>query len=240
MTATTKTQQPFTEAEAAAWTAREEAEIRRLQNQLERARKSKNRGNEENAKAALARLERGRRNRTDNAWRQNAIGETVNLAHERGEMVETEGGRVIIASRDGLQIMRRSGHIDEGQYAVGLLYRAGHEARGRDLKAQEINDSGSGAHDNDHFVAARLKRARMLDFVAKVDRAVALGCISNPSALQMIRSVAGEGKAITVWGHGRALARNRDALVAALDIAQRIAKKIAQERVAMGRNDTTS
>lgn len=177
------------------------------------------------AEGKLADIARGRDRRVDLEERREGIRETVQLAKARGEEVNEKPalGAVDIESRDGLARMRKLGHITAEQERVGLVYRAGCEARGADLKAQVITDAGgSGGHDNDAFVAKRLKRAKLLDFVARVDRAVALGCISNPAALQMLRHVAGSSGNISDFGKGRGLTRHREALVAALEIAVRV------------------
>lgn len=225
MTNTTKSPPLITEAEAARLTEHEQELLDRAQAELNRA---KNRGNKDIAKGKIERIDRGRRNRADAVWRRGAMAETADLARARGEEVEDGGGLLRITSRDGLHRLRTLGHITDSHLQVALLYRAGYEARGADLKAQTIGDSSGGGHDNDAYVAVRLQRAKLLAFVARVDRAVALGCISNPMALRLLRSVAGEGTAITVWGHGRALARNREAIVAALEIAKAVALDVAR------------
>uniref|UniRef100_UPI0025FAE777 hypothetical protein n=1 Tax=uncultured Caulobacter sp. TaxID=158749 RepID=UPI0025FAE777 len=148
----------------------------------------------------------------------------------RGEAVDTGGGGLRISSRDGLRSLRQSGHITDAGYAVGLLYRAGFEARGRDLRAASLESGHGGGHDNDRFVAARLRRARMLDFVARADRAVAMSLADKPMALRLLRSVAGEGGSLSVWGAGRAFTRNREVLVEALDLVVAMAKQIARDR----------
>jgi len=210
-----------------------DAELTQIDRHDQVRRIAKVRGNRKTmaqAEGKLADIARGRDRRVDLQERRDGIRETLDLAKAKGEAIEQGAGRIEISSRDGLRSMRKAGHITDAQYAIGLLYRAGFEARSGDLKAQEIGESSPGGHDNDKYVAARLRRARMLDFVARVDRLVALSCISNPAALQVLRSVAGEGKAITVWGHGRALARNRAALVTALDCALALSKQMAQDR----------
>lgn len=234
MTATTKS--PLPTEDPSRLTATEERDLARADAVLER---TKNIGNKNAAKGAIAKIERARKGRADGAWRRQAMEETIDLARGRGEQVESVGGSVRISSRDGLLSLRQAGHLTETQYAVGMLYRAGHEARGRDLQAQTIGDSAGGGHDNDKFVASRIQRARMLDFTARADRAVACACISRPSALQMLRSVAGEGKSLSSWGEGRALARNRAALIEALDIAHTVAKT-AQNAGSAQRANTTS
>ncbi len=156
--------------------------------------------------------------------------ETLRLARARGETVEADNGPLRVTSRDGLRSLRQSGHITDAHYAVGLLYRAGFEARGRDLRAASLEPGHGGGHDNDRFVAARLRRARMLDFVVRADRAVAMGLADKPMALRLLRSVAGEGTSLSIWGAGRVFARNREVLVEALDLVVALAKQIARDR----------
>lgn len=156
--------------------------------------------------------------------------ETLALAKARGETVEVEAGHLRISSRDGLRSLRQSGHITDAHYAVGLLYRAGFEARGRDLRAASLEPGHGGGHDNDRFVAARLRRARMLDFVARADRAVAMALSDKPMALRLLRAVAGEGTSLSVWGTGRTFTHNREVLVEALNLVVALAKQIARDR----------
>ncbi|MGH1558018.1 hypothetical protein ACRAWD_10005 [Caulobacter segnis] len=138
------------------------------------------------------------------------------------------------SSRDGLRSLRQGGHITDAHYAIGLLYRSGFEARGRDLRAASLEDrrfgGGGGGHDNDRFVAARLRRARMLDFVARADRAVAMALADKPMALRLLRGVAGEGTSLSAWGAGRAFTRHREVLVEALDLVMALAKQIVRDR----------
>lgn len=168
--------------------------------------------------------------RTEEAEIAAGVVETVALARTRGEVVEADGGSLRVSSRDGLRSLRQSGHINDAHYAVALLYRAGFEARGRDLRVAGLEPGSGGGHDNDRFVAARLRRARMLDFVARADRAVAMSLADQPMALRLLRSVAGEGTSLSVWGAGRAFARNREVLIKALDLVVALAKQIARDR----------
>lgn len=156
--------------------------------------------------------------------------ETVALARARGEAVDADSGALRISSRDGLRSLRQGGHVTDAHYAVGLLYRAGFEARGRDLRAASLEPGHGGGHDNDRFVAARLRRARMLDFVARADRAVAMVLADKPMALRLLRSVVGEGASLSVWGAGRAFTRNREVLLETLDLVVGLAKQIARDR----------
>lgn len=231
MTANTKSPPTFTEAEAAAWTAWEEAEIRRLEGQLERARRNKNRGNEESAKAGLARLERGRKNRVDAVWRRNSIEETVQLAESRGEEVDRKPpvGAAIIWSRDGFAEIKK--HFTSSQIRVGERYREAFEARGADLQASQISESGGGkGHDNDAFARRKLEQAKTAVFAKRCDREVRLRCIEHPSASQMLQWVVGSGRSIRAFGAGgRAYARNKAALAAALDVAIQVEAEMAEE-----------
>jgi len=158
--------------------------------------------------------------------------ETLHLAQARGEVVAgaSGAGPLRISTRDGLRSLRQGDHITDAHYAVGLLYRAGFEARGRDLRAASLEPGHKGGHDNDRFVAARLRRARMLDFVARADRAVAMSLADKPMALRLLRAVAGEGTSLSAWGAGRAFTRNRQVLVETLDLVVDLAKQIARDR----------
>lgn len=158
--------------------------------------------------------------------------ETVALAAGRGETVDTkpQHGAACISNRDGLYgLTRPTQHITADQYRIGLDYRGGYEARGADLKANTIGDGSGGAHDNNHFVGKHFERAKLLAFVARTDRAVLLQCKDHPTALQMIRWVAGQGHSLSAFGEGRALGRNRKALIAALDVATEVAKVMRNE-----------
>lgn len=168
--------------------------------------------------------------RTEEAEIAAGLVETVALARARGEAVDADSSALRISSRDGLRSLRQGGHLTDAHYAVGLLYRAGFEARGRDLRAASLEPRQGGGHDNDRFVAARLRRARMLDFVARADRAVTMVLADKPMALRLLRSVAGEGTSLSVWGAGRAFTRNREVLIEALDLVVGLAKQIACDR----------
>jgi hypothetical protein len=181
------------------------------------------------AREAVLRIVGAQLARSEDAEVSAGLLETVDLAKARGEHVEVDGGPLRISSRDGLRSLRQAGHITDAQYAVGLLYRAGFEARGRDLRVASLDRSGGG-HDNDRFVAGRLRRARMLDFVARADRAVAMALAHKPMALRLLRSVAGEGTSLSVWGAGRAFTNHREVLAEALDLIVALAKQIARDR----------
>lgn len=192
--------------------------------------RAKTKGNKAIATGELARIDSRRNQRVELRERAEGIAETVKLAKARGEEVSDNpiaGGGARMLSRDGLRQLRERGHLTDAHYAVGLQYREGYEARSCDLQAASIGETGGGAHDNDKFVEARLKRAKALDFVARVDRAVAIG--APISALQMLRWVAGDAGALRAWGGGRAFDRNRSALVDALNVALGVKTKLAEE-----------
>ncbi len=156
--------------------------------------------------------------------------ETFALARARGERVETSAGKLRVSSRDGLRSLREAGHIDEAQYAVGLLYRQGFEARGRDLRAASLEPGRGGGHDNDRFVAARLRRARSLDFVIRADRAVAMCLADKPMALRLLRAVAGEGASLSSFGVGRAITCHRQVFIEALSLIEALSKQMTRDR----------
>ncbi len=202
-----------------------DAEKRSLDAAAAELARARTKGNREIAHRKITRLSERLHQRIELKERVDGIAETVALAKARGEEVNEAPpcGAVEIESRDGLYRMHKLGHLTAQHMRAATTYRAGYEARGRDLKAQVFDEVGGGpGHDNDAFVQKRLRRAKLLEYVARVDRAVALGCVGDPKALQLLRSVAGEGTAITAWGRGRALARNRDALARALDIAVKL------------------
>ena len=179
----------------------------------------------------MLRIAGAQRARSEQAQVAAGLVETVALALARGERVDVEsGGSLRISSRDGLRSLRQGGHITDDHYAVGLAYRAGFEARGRDLRAAGLEPGRGGGHDNDRFVAARLRRARMLDFVARADRAVAMVLAEKPLALRLLRAVAGEGASLSTWGAGRAFTCNRQVLVEALDLVLALSRQMERDR----------
>ena len=148
------------------------------------------------------------------------VSETVALAQARGESVDQHPvyGAVCMSDRDGLHTLFKAGHISREHYEAGLIYRTSSEVRGSDLKASSIGDSSGGGHDNNVFVGKRFERAALANFTAKCDRAVAVTYSSNPSTLAMLRAIAGHGHSLRAFGAGRAVERNRDALVLALGV----------------------
>lgn len=172
----------------------------------------------------MLRIADAQRERADAAEIATGLIETVALARVRGEVVECGEGVLRISSRDGLRSLRRAGHISDDHYEVGLRYRAGFETRGRDLRVAGLEPGRGGGHDNDRFVAARLRRAHLLDFVVRADRAVALGLTDSPIALRLLRSVAGEGSSLSMYGAGRALSSHRMIFIKVLDLLVKLSR----------------
>jgi hypothetical protein len=240
MNADTKPKLVSDEEQLSRLTRDEERDLERAEQELARA---KTKGARDTARDKIAKIAARPKQRVTVTERRAALEETKRLARARGEEVneKPEHGAAEIETRDGLKRMRKLGHLTEEQLRVGLIYRSAHEARGSSLKASQIGDSGGAGHDNDKFVMKALERAKLAEFVGKTDRAVALGCISNPSALQMLRHVAGEGGNVTDFGKGRALERNREGLSQALDIALRVWRDtVAQHRVSEAKQGTPS
>ena len=152
------------------------------------------------------------------------------LARDRGEdMGALAIGPLRIKNHDGLLSMFEGGRLgddpkrNQARFDVGLDSRELVEARTGDLRSQLGNDSAGGSgHNNDRFVWARHDRAKACNMVAQIDIAVAMECRDEPVALQMLRWVARQGHAISAFGKGRAFARHPDALVRALDVAERV------------------
>lgn len=178
----------------------------------------------------MQRIVRARASRRGEADVAAGLLETLALARARGETVETVGGKLRVSNRDGMRSLRDAGHIDEAQYAIGLLYRQGFEARGRDLRSASLEPGRGGGHNNDRFVAARLRRARSLDFVIRADRAVAMGLADKPMALRLLRAVAGEGDSLSSFGVGRSFVAHRQVFIEALSLVVSLSKQIARDR----------
>lgn len=203
-----------------------DAAIKRLAN-------AKTADNRQKAAKDLAGVIRRPKQRVDQEWRKDSTAETVALATARGEEGEFDPkrGTATIISRDGLKHLAQLNKISQAQFLIGCVYTDGYETRAQDMGAMNVGDAGHTAHDNEGFIAKRFERALALAFVARTDRVVALAVgVKHPSALQMLRWVAGQRNSINVWGEGRAHARNVAALCAALDAAAVVAKVMREER----------
>jgi hypothetical protein len=156
------------------------------------------------------------------------IDETVALARGRGGEVEEGIGPTRITDHDGLRsLLNVKDGLSSDQYDAGMAFREGWEARSADLGSQMGGEGTSGgAHNNDRFVLTRLARAKKLQRLGNMIRGVAVECSAEPASLQMLQAVAGDGKALRVFGAGRAFARNLSALKAALDV---VGKMIGQQ-----------
>lgn len=200
---------------------------------------------EKKREAAIAermKLEGSPRETADQQWRQQATAETVELARSRGETVEApKSGRVRVLDRDPLIPLLRSGKLTAQQYDAGVAMRDAYEARSEGVGSQlgAVNSTG-GAHNNDSYVLSALHRAKALQRIGTVERAILTGSFVNAKGqrqtvqcweefakqgaqphvgLQMLRAVCSEGKSLSSQGEGRAFARNAVALAIALDVA---------------------
>ncbi|MGE5500706.1 MAG: hypothetical protein ACM3W4_02135, partial [Ignavibacteriales bacterium] len=150
--------------------------------------------------------------------------ETVALERARGGTVEEINlGPVRMKDRDGLRaLLGVKDGITAAEYDAGLEYRAGYELRGADVGSAMGGEATATGHDNDRYVFTRLQRAKKLTRTAIIERTVALECMCEPEALNMLRRVAGDGFALSTQGEGRAFERNLKALRRALQIADAI------------------
>ena len=153
----------------------------------------------------------------DAAWRASAMAETVALATGLGEDVDQpKQGPVRVNNRDTLLPLRH--RLTPARYETPLELRACYEARSGDLGSQLGQEAAGGGHNNDQFVYAQLVRARGLQWPGRVERAIAVRCISQPGALQMVRAVLGQGGSLSAFGRGRAFDRNLGNFVAGLTL----------------------
>lgn len=166
-------------------------------------------------------LERRPHAAAENRWAKAANEESAELARGRGEAVEDTGGVKRILDRDPLAGLT---WLTKEQFDAGQEMREAYLLRADDLGAVEFTGMPGSPHDNDKFVRARLKRAKATNYVARVERRVALDCRHEPVALQMLRVVCERGFTLTSQGRGRAYDRNCKALAMALDVAEAVRK----------------
>ncbi len=152
---------------------------------------------------------------------QGGIAESIALEQARGGRVEAGSGPVRMVDHDGLRsLLSVKDGLTAEQYDAGMAFREAWEARSGDLGSQLGGEGGAGGvHVNDRYVKARLARAKKLQRLGAIIRAVAVECAAEPAALQMLQEVAGEGKALSAFGEGRAFARHLAALKMALEVA---------------------
>lgn len=127
--------------------------------------------------------------------------------------------------RDPLRSLLAAGRLTTEQYDAGRdvteLYAARSETLGSQMGA--IGSVGSPSCDNSRQVFAGVQRAKKLQRLGEIERAVALNARddqgrSDPNALAMLRAVCGEGKSLSSQGEGRAFERNAKSLASALDV----------------------
>lgn len=207
-----------------------QAEEKALEAAAKELARAKTQGNKEIAKAKIARIGERLHQRVELKERHAGIQETIGLAEARGEEVDKNPpiGAAFISDRDGFAQIAK--HFTRAQIEVAGRYRSGFEARKGDLQAATIKESRGGGHDNNDFVARKFEVAKDCEFAARCDREVRLRCIEHLSAAQMLQWVVGESRSIRAFGAGgRAYARNKAALAAALDVAIAVEHEMAEE-----------
>lgn len=215
---------------------RGENEIRRLDKLLAKlSRKDLSESQRKDAERELHALETAPRESADKAWRDRTAKETADLAELRGETVDARAQNPLrIMDRDPAEFLFSRGHLTPDQRAAAVTMRDAYETRSEGVGSQlGAMTSLGGAHNNDHFVRSALDRAKRLQIVGTVERAVMLSdafreaSISGPSVvaavgLQILRGVCGEGKSLSSYGMGRAYERHLKALKIALDVAHKL------------------
>lgn len=197
--------------------------IDRLKRKL--SRKDLRKTQREEAERELANLLNAPQLAADRAWQERSAAETAALAEGRGEEVSrSKSGAIRVNSRDALLSLVRAGHLTAAQYDAGVTCREAYEARSGDAGSQMGSFGAGAAHNNDRYVFTRLQRAKALQRISTIERAVASSCMDedgrrDPNGLAMLRAVCGDGKSLSSQGEGRAFERNAKSLAAALDIA---------------------
>jgi hypothetical protein len=129
------------------------------------------------------------------------------------------------SERDPLRSLLIAEHLTAEQYDAGQSLYELYDARGETLGSQmgAIGRAGSASTDNSHQIFAGVQRGKRLQKLGTIERAVAIQCRDEPTALAMLRAVCGERKSLTSQGKGRAFDRNLGALKRALDVASQAA-----------------
>lgn len=204
-------------------------DIRRLDRLLNRlTRQDLTAKQREAAMRELYALESAPKESADKAWRDRVNAETAELAKIRGEEVErAKSGTVTIRSRDPLMNLLRRGHLTAEQFDTATALRSAYEARAEGLGSQLGRIGGlGGAHNNNRFVMAHLNRAKALQRVATVERAILLSPLFRDNdcqshiGLTMVREICGHGKSLSSQGEGRAFTANLKAFCIALDVVR--------------------
>lgn len=187
----------------------------------------------------LEALEAAPQERADKAWRDRTEAETTTLAELRGEVVVARPKTPLrIVDRDPTEFLYDKGHLTQEQRETAKAMRDAYETRSEGVGSQlGAMTSLGGGHNNDSFVRSALERAKRLQLVGTVERAVMLSgaflqaSSDGPSVvaavgLQMLRGVVGEGKPLTSYGKGRAFERHLKALKIALDVARELIRGV--------------
>jgi hypothetical protein len=196
-------------------------DVRRMDRLLARlARKDLKKDQRDAAERELARLEMAPHDAAEANWRESMIGETTALEAARGHTVERGRSGAVRIDRCPILRLLRCGKLTAEQFDTAMNIRDLYDARSEGIGSQlgAVN-SGSGAHNNNAFVLAKLQRAKALQKLGAIERRVALECRDEPACLQMLRAVVGERVSLSALGEGRAFERHAKALARALDAA---------------------
>jgi hypothetical protein len=190
-----------------------------LRKRGERQNRRQIQAHEAAARRAEGEAARLRQEELDAHWLRRVVEETVALAKARGGEVERTKTHLRVTSHDGLRsLLDVKDGLTPEQYEAGLAFREGWEARSQDLASQMGAESAGSGHDNDRYVMARLNRAKKLQRLGAMVRAVAVECAEEPAALRILSAVAGDGAALSEFGEGRAFGRNLAVLKWALEV----------------------
>lgn len=219
---------PPTEAEAPIRSELPEAERGRSGDELKRlahldariANPAISKAKREAAETERERLITAPQARAEQAWRDQATQETVDLAQARGEDVEVaKSGKVRVRTRDPLLSLLDGGHLTAEQYDTGLTLRDLYERRSEGLGSQmgAIGGTSSPTYDNSKAVFAGVQRAKAINHLAFVEARIVVRLDVN--ALTLMRVVCERQLPLSCQGKGRAFERNAKTLAKALDVA---------------------
>jgi hypothetical protein len=170
--------------------------------------------------AIMADVEQGPRRRAEISAIADRLDEVASKAQAQGLKVErSKRGRVNVVDWDAVKSIAQSGSISGLEVEVASHFKELYEKRFADSGAASYGDARGGGHDHEAFIANRAERAIACEVIGRAERAIALHCSGNPSALQIFRGVLDENKALSTYGKGRAFERHLDALKHALGVA---------------------
>lgn len=137
-----------------------------------------------------------------------------------GGKVSREGAALRIIGRDGLAELMHRGKVDRRQFAGGMAYRRRYEVAFKGLRSTLGTQATGVTPTIDEMQRSRTRLARYEVQRIAVEQLVAAG---SPVALQLLRAVAGEGRALNTElaadkRSGKDYDRAVDLLAIALDI----------------------